>query len=327
MLKKVLPKIYNNQLFHSNLKRNNYFENWLFKLVSEDRKSVFTIIPVLVLGKNKLCYIEILNGLTGETFFKEFPLNKYSVKTDTMYCKIDNTVFSKDGISLDLKLPENNLKGEINFGDLNPFKGSSFSPGIIGFFSFIPFLESYISIVSMHTQINGNITIGSNSYNFANGSCYIEKNWGKKYPEFWLWTQCNTFNVKNSSVFLSISPGNLYGRKFVALLCYFVFEGKVYNFSLHKRARVTSLKKEGRTVFIEIQKKQLKLDISIIPRIAGKIKVPSASNNDRFINESSTATIHLNLYNTDKQICSIEGEFADFNLVGDIIGFVNRETD
>ena len=49
------------------------------------------------------------------------------------------------------------------------------SPGIMGPYSFIPFMECYHGILSMNHKILGSLKYNDENISFNGGKCYMEK--------------------------------------------------------------------------------------------------------------------------------------------------------
>jgi tocopherol cyclase len=52
-----------------------------------------------------------------------------------------NPHFSEKGIQLDIETEDLKIKGEVFMADFVKYPSSAFSPGIMGWYSFVPFME------------------------------------------------------------------------------------------------------------------------------------------------------------------------------------------
>ncbi len=73
------------------------------------------------------------------------------------------------------------FKGEVEFSNQVPWRKKWYSPGIMGPFSFMPFMECYRGILSMDHSIKGSLTIDGEEIDFHNGRGYMEKDWGARF--------------------------------------------------------------------------------------------------------------------------------------------------
>lgn len=70
------------------------------------------------------------------------------------------------------------------------------NPNIMGYFNYIPNLECNHEVVSMNHSLNGEIIINGESIDFNHGKGYIEKDWGRSFPEKYIWIQSNHCGVE-----------------------------------------------------------------------------------------------------------------------------------
>src|SRR5512133_187346 len=96
--------IYNPSIFQDNLKKKNYFEGWYFKVVSKDLSHVFSFIPGVSLNEeDPHCFIQIIDGITGTSEYLSYPVSEFSWKKEQFYIRINNSVFSEEYISPDIR--------------------------------------------------------------------------------------------------------------------------------------------------------------------------------------------------------------------------------
>ncbi|MFZ1239128.1 MAG: tocopherol cyclase family protein, partial [Anaerolineae bacterium] len=67
------------------------------------------------------------------------------------------------------------------------------SPGIMGPYTFAPFMECYHGVLSFDHSIAGSLSIDGAARDFTGGRGYIEKDWGQAFPKAWIWMQSNHF--------------------------------------------------------------------------------------------------------------------------------------
>jgi len=72
-------KIFNPDWFQGNGKKKNYFEGWYFKIVSKDGKHTWAFIPGISYGGNQNhSFIQVINGMTGETWYFKYEPSAFS---------------------------------------------------------------------------------------------------------------------------------------------------------------------------------------------------------------------------------------------------------
>jgi len=134
-----------------------------------------------------------LDGSTGETEFFTFPVDQFHAEKDNFDIQIGNNRFLLDKILLDIKTPNKTIKGELDFKGVIGWPVSIKSPGIMGWYAWVPRMECYHAVLGFDHIITGNLQIDHHVLDFTNGRGYIEKDWGKSFPKGYVWMQSNHF--------------------------------------------------------------------------------------------------------------------------------------
>ena len=136
-----------------------------------------------------------------------FNFHGYSGQADQFYNMSDLVdVANENGVVL--VYPQGALlPGGSTHWNAAPTNGpnSFFSPGIMGPYSFIPFMECYHGILSMNHNISGVINHNGIDISFDGGKGYMEKDWGHSFPKAYIWMQSNHFSKPNISIKSSIA--------------------------------------------------------------------------------------------------------------------------
>ena len=111
--------------------------------------------------------------------FATYPTFKYSTKRFEI--EIGPNYFSQRRMELDIQRDGVGLKGELQFHNIIPFPKTFRRPGIMGPYSFVPFMECYHGIVNIHHDIHGILEYGGEKMDFSRGYGYIEKDWGRSF--------------------------------------------------------------------------------------------------------------------------------------------------
>ncbi len=135
-------KIYQPIVFQGNLNKNRYFEGWYFKHVSANREYVFSFIPGVALTKtDKHAFIQVIDGISGKTWNVKYPLSEFSFSKKEFNVWVGQSNFSENGIQLNIDTEDLKIKGEVFYADLVKYPSTLLSPGIMGWYSFVPFME------------------------------------------------------------------------------------------------------------------------------------------------------------------------------------------
>jgi len=196
----MFRRLYNPEIFQGNLRKKQYFEGWYFKQVSQDQTYTFSFIPGVSLVENDPhAFIQIMNGYEATSDYIRYPVNEFSWDTRRLFLKVGSSTFTASGIILNIESENINLTGKIDFRNMIRYPKSIFSPGIMGWYSFVPFMECNHGIISVNHDLYGKISINKNEVDFTGGKGYIEKDWGTSFPEAWIWIQSNNFKEHETS--------------------------------------------------------------------------------------------------------------------------------
>ncbi|MFO7852491.1 MAG: tocopherol cyclase family protein [Bacteroidota bacterium] len=316
-------KVFKPWVFQGSKSRKNYFEGWYFKHVSADRKQVYAIIPGISLSEHDShSFVQVLNGLTGEAFYYKYPVGSFKASGRVLSIQVDRSSFSTHGISLNLDDNSTSIKGELSFGPYNNYPSTLTRPGIMGWYSFVPFMECKHGIVSTGHFLDGKIEVNGKSIDFEKGRAYIEKDWGKSFPESWIWLHCNTFKSSDASFTFSVAKIPWVGSFFIGFISYLRYGTQLYNFSTWSKAVIQSLSYNDNILDITLANKKHKLVIRAVNNMPGKLKAPVLGSMTRIIKETVDASIEIKLLDTEgKVIFQDEGTRAGMELIDKMLDY------
>jgi len=315
--------IYSPLLFQGNVNRSQYFEGWYFKHVSADRGHVLSFIPGIALTKNnKQAFIQVIDGVSGKTWNVEYPLSEFVFSKQEFNIWVGKSNFSDKGIQLDIETEDLQIKGEIKYSCIVKYPSSPFSPGIMGWYSFVPFMECKHGIGSVLHNLHGSLSINNSEINFTEGTGYIEKDWGTSFPESWIWLHCNTFTQPGNSFTFSVAKIPWLGSYFIGYICFLYHEGKFYRFATYNGSQITSLTFQAPDLNFEIRNKTHTLKIKAVQNRSGVLKAPVFGEMNRIIKESVDSAIDIELSeNSGKSIYSDFGTRAGLEIIEKILTY------
>lgn len=289
-------KLYNPEVFQGSLRQNRYFEGWYFKQVTSDLSCTISVIPgVSLAGKDSHSFIQILNGSTGEADYIRYRINDFGWDKKQNHLRIGSSVFSSRGLILDIHSEKFNLSGKIDFKNIIKYPTTIFSPGIMGWYSFIPFMECKHGIISVNHDLHGEITINGKAINFNNGKGYIEKDWGVSFPEAWIWVQSNNFAEHETSFSLSVAKIPWLGRYFIGFIAFLHLRNRFYLFSSYNKAVISKINHNNNLIEITLRNKNHILKIIVVKKLFGDLRAPVSGEMSRTIKESIDSEVHLQL--------------------------------
>lgn len=314
--------------FQGNKKKENYFEGWYFKMVSKNGAAILSVIPGISLpkeGEKPHAFIQIINGLTAETYYYTFSIEEFYFSKKAFAVRIGDNYFSEKQLILNIEKGDSSVNGSVIMTNQIPYAYKKRKPAIMGWYRFVPFMECYHGVVSLNHQLSGRIILYNKVHDFSEGKGYIEKDWGTSMPKAWIWLQSNTFTNINSSLMLSVADIPWLGKSFTGFLGFFYTNNRVYRFATYANSELNILPSTDNTLTIEIQNTKERFVLEIKNGNAGILKAPVAGSMDRRIAESVDAKLKITMFNEDNEIILIDSsEIAGLEAVGDIRSLITK---
>lgn len=299
-------------VFQGNLKKKFYFEGWYNKIVDESADHIYAIIPTIALNKKEKtshAFIQYLDGVKATTEYFKYSLEDFENLSNKKYeIRIGKNYFSLDRIHIDIDQDNYKINGDLEYIDPVTWPKKLLQPGVMGWFSYMPFMETYHGMVSMNHEIRGTLTINGEYINFDNGKGYIEKDWGKSFPSAWIWTQSNHFSDPNLSFMFSIAKIPFLRMRFNGFLSALWHEGNFYKFATYTRAKVKSLDLNQNNIQILVEDKKYLLEFKVAKKGIGSglMKAPQEGIMSGHIAESINSRIELKLFDKKKDTIIID---------------------
>ncbi len=313
-------KILNPELFQGNLSKKNYFEGWYFKHVSKDLSQVYSFIPGVSLSKtDPHAFIQVFDGITGKTDYIRYDLDEFITNPEKLDVKIGSSEFSINGIKLNINSIGMSIIGEIDFKDMVNYPKTFLSPGIMGLYSFVPFMECKHGVVSISHNLYGILNINNKKFDFTGGKGYIEKDWGSSFPKSWIWTQCNTFSKSDASLHISIANIPWLGSYFVGFISFLYINGNFHLFSTYNRSKIKKVNYDGNILSITLENDRHIMDVKIIKSKSSDLIAPVQGSMTRRIKESIDSEVIVKLYDkANNLIFEDNGKRAGLEIIDSI---------
>jgi hypothetical protein len=312
---RFLYKLYHPEIFQGSKEKKNYFEGWYFKVVNSDGSNALAIIPGVSIGREEEdhAFVQVLDGNKAKAYYYHFPIETFQADAKLLHVRIGNNIFSKGEIILDL--PE--FTGSIKMNNHHPIPVSTFSPGIMGWYSFTPFMQCYHGVISMYHQLNGELKCFGKTANFDDGIGYLEKDWGTSFPKCWIWSHCNHFDYDSPvSLMASVAHIPWMGSYFIGFIVAFLFENKVHIFATYNNSRM-KVKVENEEAILSFKKKNKILSLKCIPGPGADLKSPIKGLMKGRVNESLQASLRVK-YQNGKQEIDLQGQHGGLEIAGEI---------
>ena len=314
-----LKTLLNPELFQGKNKKKNYFEGWYYKIVNKDETQSFALIPGIAFDKDGVghSFIQIIDSIEYNTEYYKFSVDEFIYSPDSLDVKIAGNHFMNNQIDVDLKNDNYSVKGHLDFHAIQAFPKSFTRPGIMGPFSFVPFMECYHGVVNIHHEISGSLMINDKLVDFTDGYGYIEKDWGKSFPKWWVWIQSNHFKDKDASLMFSIAEIPWLAHHFTGFLCFLKLKDEMHLFATYTGAKIKTLEYDHGKINIVIKDRKHLLTISGLYNESGVLVAPKNGLMERLISESISATVKVVLSDHSGNVLfEDEGQNAGLEVVG-----------
>jgi hypothetical protein len=316
-------RLFKPHVFQGNLNSKNYFEGWYFKQVTADRENVWSFIPGVSLSPaGKTAFIQVIDGISGNTAWFDYPLETFQYDPESMKVKVGNSWFTENGIHIDIEQNGHSISGELTFDQRISFPSSVLSPGIMGWYSFVPFMECKHGVVSVNHTIQGSLKLNGRETDFSGGKGYIEKDWGTSFPESWIWIHSNHFNEPDTSFMFSVAKIPWLGSYFIGHISYLYVNGKFYRFATYNGSKIKKLTWSQNLLTLVVEGRGHLLEVSVTPNKGGHLKAPVSGEMSRIIKESIDSAVSLKLSRKDGTVIVEDtGQRAGFEIIEKIVSY------
>ena len=283
----------------------NYFEGWYFKVAF--REGAFAFIPGLSLaGENPHSFIQVIDGVHNRSFYYSFPTDAFRYEKGRFGISIDNNQFSLDRVHLDLD------DFAVDLSIKNPIRwpSSPWSPNSMGWYGYIRFMECYHGNIILDAQVDGLV----NGQSFSNGHFYLEKDWGRSFPQAWIWMQSNNF-TQPASFCCSIARVPFRGRVFTGFIVGLWTGGSLYRFATYTGAKIEHIGFGQSSVEIVIRQGRRRLELQALRQPGAVLASPVEGVMTGRVEETLQAKIEVRLTDRETTILEDVGQWAGLEVV------------
>jgi hypothetical protein len=318
-----LRNIFKPSCYHGQGRNPPFFEGWYFKLVDAEEKHTFAVIPGIFLAEdsaNTYAFVQVLDGNANRLSFHRFSADEFSAREDIFDIRVGQNHFSTHRIRLKIDDAEAGVQGELNFANTVPWPVTLISPGIMGWYAWMPFMECYHGVVSMDHTIEGALDINGRTIDFGGGRGYIEKDWGRSFPSAWIWLQSNHLAAPGNSFSASVAIIPWIGRSFPGFIIGLWYREKLYRFATYTGAKIRKLDVNEHHIYWVVGDRRHTLEIQIERpgTAAALLHAPTINGMDRRIEERLNASVHLRLFSGKELVFEETGRHGGLEVVGDI---------
>ncbi len=281
--------------------RKPYFEGWYFKLQNAGR--TVAVIPAIHRdhsGHTTSSIQLIWDDGSHRASYLHSPIVRIR---EGLGLRIGASIFTAQGITLDVDQGGLQAYGDIRFGTLTAPRGN-----IMGPLRHIPNLQCRHNVLSFMHELSGQLIIGEQTFDFDGGCGYIEADSGTSFPDNYLWTQCNSFDGEQCCVMAAAADVSVASRSFRGTVCCVYYRGKEYRIASYLGGAIVKctpdelITAQGRYV-LQINR------ITECPRI---LAAPAQGAMTRTIHESVACTVRYRFYRAGREVFDLTSSHAGF---------------
>lgn len=294
--------------FHGGHKKRSYFEGWYLKHQSRD--GVLALIPAYHVDRKGRGSASLQIITDTESWIVPVSAGRFQASANSFYVNCKDSVFSDEGILLDVDEKEVTLKGRISYGE---FTRPAYD--VMGPFCMVPFMQCRHGVVSLSHRISGQVVLNGKRLDFDGGIGYIEKDWGRSFPSKYVWTQCSWTDKKTKTpccIMLSVADIPFAGTHFTGCIGSVFYCGREYRLATYKGVKI--LEYTSREILVSQNK--LMLHVNLIQDHPLSLAAPDFGSMSRTIKESAACEVRYQLFYQEKKVFDIVCRHAGFEACG-----------
>lgn len=315
--------LWNHDMYHGWTKHRHYFEGWYIKVVSADESHAFAFIPGISKESetDQHAFIQVMEGVAAKSQYIRFDAQEFKPSATAFDTRLGANRFNMDGITLDLP----NISGQLSFKDTTPWPSRFMAPGIMGWYSFVPFMQCYHGVVSLHHSLSGSLVIEGETVDFTNGIGYIEKDWGTSFPKTWIWMHSNHFTQSQGPMCFMASIAHIpwLGQFFIGFLCGFYIDETLHIFTTYNRSSYTA-RVEDQNIYLSFKRKEMRIEIKARKLKGAELISPMKGSMQGKLEESLQSEIELSFYKNETLLYEGIGTSSGLEIAGPYELIVNE---
>jgi tocopherol cyclase len=285
------------EAYHGRGIKDGFFEGWYIKLVSADLTQRWAVIPGIFRGigdgveKKDEAFVQVLDGLTGRAWYHRYDVSEFFAADDHFEVRVGPNTFTSTGVHLDTA----QLTGDLTYtAALDPWPVTALSPGVMGWYGHVPFMECFHAVVSFGHGLSGELTVEGTAHSFEGGRGYIEKDWGKAFPEGYIWMASNHIDVDpTASLIGSVAIIPWLGGAFRGFVVGLKHGGKLYRWTTYNRSQQRSLSIDDTHVRWSLSGPDGTLELEAERVRGGLLKAPQRHAMLERVEETLDARVHV----------------------------------
>jgi hypothetical protein len=268
-----------------------YFEGWYFKCVDAAGEHPLAVIPGVSwdrAGGTSHSFVQLVRP-GGHARYIRYPVEAFSVdRSNPFAIHVGANRFSTEGMSLDLTDDDGfRAVGMVGFGRWTPWPVRLLSPGIMGWYRFVPRMQCYHGVLSLDHELTGSLELDGDALQFQGGRGYVEKDWGTSFPSAWVWGQSNHFRAggaadadeggwrPGTSLTLSVARIPWLTGAFTGFIAGLLVDGVLHRFTTYTGASLAHIQTGPTGAHVVLRDRHAELEVWARGALAAELKAPS----------------------------------------------------
>jgi hypothetical protein len=320
---KAIRSIFHPEGYHGRDRKPPFFEGWFYKLADASGRHRLAVIPGVARHREpelNHAFIQVLDGENCDSRYHRFPIGQFSAADFHLEQSIGPNRFNSSGLELDIDEPEWRIRGKITFGPFTPWPVTPRSPGIMGWYAWVPFMECYHAVVSLDHEINGSLILNGRTIDFSNGRGYLEKDWGRAFPHAYIWLQSNHFPASGTSFMASVAIIPWLRSSFPGFIIGLRHQHRLYRFATYTGALLETLEIGDQEIILQLRDRRHRLFVQAQRAKGGLLYGPTVDGMTSRIAETlgGTISLRLDLIGGRETILEQTGIHAGIDAAGDL---------
>ncbi len=271
--------------FQGNLNNTRYFEGWYTRITNPiNGNSTVVILGVCLNPKHSFGFLQWFDS-SHEVHFKEYSIDQCTFRHDpTWSVNIGGNTLSEKQLFVN----DAGLAISVKFEHVAVLPRGIWGDGVLG-------PASYINALPCNHAVIGLYAMGALQSHQDRGTAvlaYLEKDWGKAFPEKHIWLQA-FFPGQEGSLMLAVAELNFFGVRVNVYTATLKVGEHCHLFNQYQFARMTMLQVDKESVDLTFTFKRKKLQVKARMQDSVELRSPSRGGMDGVVRESLNASVEV----------------------------------
>ena len=271
--------------FHGKNTGSAFFEGWYLR--HQNGRDTLALIPAFHKSSSGLPSASLQVITDQNSWWVPFDTCDFLARSDTFDVLLGQNRFCQKGVYLDIESDKLSLRGVLEYGHFTPPKYNMMGP-----FAFLPAMECRHGVLSFGHTVYGSVILNGRTIDFSSATGYIEKDWGRSFPNAYAWTQCNRFGDIPCSILLSVAIIPWFGLSFTGCIASVLYRGIEHRLATYLGARVLQCSSSN----IILGQRNSILWAQLLEEQPHTLRAPQNGTMQRIIRESPACRVRYRFY-------------------------------